>query len=73
MTTSGDEAQRDLAILQSNRFLNGVFMTAHWKDLEPTRDKYDFSVLDIGYQSLVAITNPQRQGAIETLGSSCRA
>ncbi len=43
---SEHEAQREFAILQSNPLLNGVLITALWKDLEPARDQYDFSSLD---------------------------
>lgn len=45
---SDDEAQQDFAILQSNPLLNGVLITALWKDIEPARDQYDFSSLDRG-------------------------
>ncbi len=45
---SEDEAQRDLANLQSNRYLNGVLISARWNDVEPARDKYDFSSFDRG-------------------------
>jgi len=48
MPASEGEAQRDLSILKSNQFLKGVLMGARWKELEPTRDKYDFSALDRG-------------------------
>ncbi len=48
LTVSGPEAEagRAAAALKANRYLNGVLVDAPWRDLEPAREKYDFSALD---------------------------
>jgi hypothetical protein len=45
---SEKEARLDLSVLKSNPYLTGVLMSARWKELEPAREKYDFSALDRG-------------------------
>jgi hypothetical protein len=51
---SEDEARKDLAVLQSNPYLTGVYIGARWNELEPEQEKYDFSALDRGIAAVRA-------------------
>ena len=46
VSESKTRAGTTAAELKANRYLNGVLVGAPWQELEPAREKYDFSALD---------------------------
>ena len=59
---SAEEAGRVLSVLKSNSHLAGVLIGARWNQLEPDREKYDFSALDRG---IAAVRGAGKQYKLE--------